>query len=184
MWNLQKPKPKSDVADVDDRLDNEDREMLIRNFFLAYDTAKNDDDFDQYLFDYYSRELWSKYREQEGETPYQYRRKTHYIDRISLVDESKNSYQYRVDFSFDYELNNRSGISKGYNLITFNEEGLIIDRQNFNHPIARPQIDQAHQNNQGTSRKRKVALRTMSKRSGIVSHPTTRIPIKHAVLSQ
>ena len=64
-----KPKPKSDVPDVDERLDNEDREMLLRNFFLAYDTAKNDDDFDKYLFDYYSRELWSKYREQEGETP-------------------------------------------------------------------------------------------------------------------
>ena len=126
-----KPKPKSDVPDVDDRLDNEDREMLIRNFFLAYDTATNDDDFDQYLFNYYSRELWIKYREQEGETPYQYRRKTHYIDRIYLVDESKDSYQYRVDFSFDYELNNRSGISKGYNLITFNDEGLIIDRQEF-----------------------------------------------------
>ena len=31
-----KPKPKSDVPDVDERLDNEDREMLIRNFFLVY----------------------------------------------------------------------------------------------------------------------------------------------------
>ena len=87
-------------------------------------------DFDKYLFDYYSRELWSKYRDQEGETPINTEEK-HYIDRISLINESKNSYQYRVDFSFDYELNNRSGISKGYNLITFNEEGLIIDRQEF-----------------------------------------------------
>ncbi|HCE85906.1 MAG TPA: hypothetical protein DEO99_07100 [Bacteroidetes bacterium] len=155
-----KPKPKSDAPDVDERLDNEDREMLIRNFFLAYDTARNDDDFDQYLFNYYSRELWSKYREQEGETPYQYRSKTHYVDRIYLVNESKDSYQYRVDFSFDYELNNRSGISKGYNLITFNEEGLIIDRQEF-------------QSSNSSSSNRSREIEVAEEESGLAHHKQT-----------
>ena len=78
---IDSPKQRMDdsMPQAEEGLDNEDLEMLIRNFFLAYDTANNDDDFNQYLFDYYSRELWSKYREQEGETPYQYIRKTHYI---------------------------------------------------------------------------------------------------------
>lgn len=161
-----KPKPKSDVPDVDDRLDNEDREMLIRNFFLAYDTAKNDDDFDQYLFNYYSRELWSKYRDQEGETPYQYRRKTHYIDRIYLVDESKDAYQYRVDFSFDYELNNRSGISKGYNLITFNDDGLIVDRQEF-------QSSNSSSSNRSNSSEYSRDIEVAEEESGYAHHKQT-----------
>ena len=63
---------------------------------------------------------------------------------------------------------------------TFNEEGLIMDVQNFNHPIARPQIDQGKRWLKG-----KVAMRITSKRSGIVSQPTTSLFLSgHAVLSQ
>ena len=151
---------------AEEGLDNEDRERIIRNFFLAYDTAKNAEDFDQYLFDYYARELWSKYRDQEGETPYQYRKKTHYIESISLINESKDSYQYRVDFSFDYVLNNRKGVSKGYNLITFNEEGLITDRQ-----------EEQSSNNSSSSRSRSSEysrdIETAEEESGLAHHKQT-----------
>ena len=161
-----KPKPKSDVPDVDEQLDNEDRKMLIRNFFLAYDTAKNADDFDQYLISYYSKKLWKKYRKQEGKTPYQYKKKTHYIENISLVNESKNSYQYRVDFSFDYDLNNRQGVSKGYNLITFNEEGLIIDRQEF-------QSSNSSSSNRSSSSERSRDIEVAEGESGYAHHKQT-----------
>ncbi|MBA99568.1 MAG: hypothetical protein CMN34_01420 [Saprospirales bacterium] len=165
---IDSPKQRMDdsMPQAEEGLDNEDLEMLIRNFFLAYDTANNDDDFNQYLFDYYSRELWSKYREQEGETPYQYIRKTHYIDRISLVNEAKESYQYRVDFAFDYELNNRSGISKGYNLITFNEEGLIIDRQEF-------QSSHTSSSNRSSSSEYSKDIEVAEEESGLAYHKQT-----------
>lgn len=102
---------------------------LIQRFYEDFDNAYDRSAMNAYISRYYSGTLQAKYSKTELPSYNAYASKYHNIQSISLISESDNSRNFRVEFYFEYtKSNGRSASVLCADIITIDNSNKIVAR--------------------------------------------------------
>jgi hypothetical protein len=105
------------------------QKSVIYDFYRDFDNAFDQSAMRDFIDNYYSSSIKSKYLKEELPSYNYYSFKEHAIDNITLMSEDDESRKYKVVFYFNFEGNNgTSGSNKCADIMTLDNNNMIIAR--------------------------------------------------------